>query len=454
MVTRRLGDVSPAGIWFAGHRPTGAELGKQADALVRAWGLEQTPTVTVLDAFARMPEGSPVAVIGVPSNTTWARARHARPTGPQPLRDQRWPWGFPWLSPADRDIVDQANDELRHIMTVVTEAQRRSPQTFITLLHPEQLGPAQRGTPASIWDLPELRTWARQTGMLRAATYQCRFQPTDFRMPLGLLVSHRLDSKLFNHGWPRIQAQVPHYQGPLPPFCACGRQAHRSRISLKSRVEHQTDTSIIKDSLLKYLVCEVVRETTGLSVAELLRNGPPLALRVRDNLSHTLDASDSQDTWIPSDSQPDPPLHLSSHGEPAPVLHWDRELSRILGIAKPPTPRSSSSSSSSSRSSGTTSPHDQGSHADDIQDQVCVARCRQNKKYEAVRSAKQSERTANGSRERVSSKKGVRKGSGNCCPRPRGQHQNIITMRAWSREAPHPCAGLRRGGLAATGEGR
>ncbi len=36
----------------------------------------------------------------------------------------------------------------------------------------------------------------------------------------------------------------------------------------------------------------------------------------------------------------------------------------------------------------------------------------------------------------------------------KGQHQNIITMRAWSQKAPHPHARLGRGGLAATGRGR
>lgn len=369
MVTRQLDDVSPTTIWFVGHQLTGAELGKQADALGRAGGLEHPPAVSILSAFARIPDGAPTAVIGIPSNTTWARARHGHPRGPQPLRDRQWPWGLPWLSPTDRDIVEHANGELRYIMTVITEALRRSPETFIMLLHPEQLGPAQRGTPASIWDLPELRVWARRAGMMRAATFQCRFESTDFRMPTGILVSHRLNSKLFNLGWPWLHHHAPHYRGPLPSFCACGRPAHRSRQSPKGRVQHRAEAPLIKDSLLRYLLAVICRESTGLPVAELLRKGPPLSPQVRDDPSHLIESSQSQETWVPSDSQPETFTLTPRHAETDTPLHWDRELSGILGLTDISAAAATPSAGSGTRSSSTTSARSQDHSVDNFQDQ-------------------------------------------------------------------------------------
>ncbi len=350
-MTRRLGGMVGTNIWFAGHRPTGAELERQADALWKDWEVAPPPRVSIVDSSSRLPEGSPIAVIGVPSNSTWARARHGRPKGPQPLRDRQWPWGFPWLSPADTHIVEEANAELRFIMSVFVEALSRAPEAFIILLHPEQLGPAQRGTPASIWDLPELRWWANQSGMMRAATFQCRFQVTDYRLPMGILVSHRLNSKLFDPGWPSLQPRAPHYQGPLPSFCSCGRGAHRTRRTATGRVEHRADASIIKNGLMRYLLATITREFTGLTVAELLRKGDTPTLQVRDDIMQVLDSSESQRTWIPTDSQTAASTELKEpHDVLKQTIDWDRELARILGL---PTP-SPTSSSTGSRAAGTT----------------------------------------------------------------------------------------------------
>ncbi len=445
-MTRRLGDIRPPDIWFAGHRPTGAELERQANALVDAWGMKRPPKITILEAFARMPEGSPTAIIGVPSNTTWSRARHGRPQGPQPLRDQQWPWGFPWLSPTDREVVDQANAEFRYIMTVITEALRRSPETLAMLLHPEQLGAAQRGTPASIWDLPELRVWAKQVGMLRAATFQCRFQPTDFRSPTGILVSHQLNSKLFNPGWPSVRTRAPHYQGPLPHSCACGRRAHRARTISKGRVQHQPETTLIKDGLMRYLLGIILRRCTGMSVTELLRKGSPLTLQVRDDIPGIFDSSESQETWIPSESQSDSAGSPRPHQQFGAPLRWDPELARILGLIYSPISSSSSASSAGSSSAGNFPEDTSRNLALGTQARERVHGSEEVKEREHDREVgRQSERTGK--------KKGVHEGSRNFSETKRSA-SNIITMRAWSRKAPHPCAGLRRGGLAATGEGR
>ncbi len=322
--------MSPADIWFAGHRPTGAEMARQLGAMRKGGHIEDNITLHTIDDFASLPERGPSALVVVPPITTWARGRHHRPLGPKPLRSTDWLWGFPWLSPSDRQMVDEANAELRELLKLIVDVLHRAPGTFVMLLHPEQLVPLPRGSPGSIWDLPKLRGWARQAGMMRFATFQCRFQKTDYKYPIGVLSSHSLNSKLFDLGWPSIAARAPHYQGPLPRHCTCGNKAHRPRAVAGHRLEHRGDHSILQDEFTRFLLGTIVRNMTGQSIAELLRSGEAPQRGVRDAHQEGWDSSEGQETWIPSDlasssmSDADGSLHNR--------IHWDRELSDILGL--------------------------------------------------------------------------------------------------------------------------
>ncbi len=319
-----------ANIWYTGHIPTGAEMERQMSAWRLARGGESEFRFTILDALARIPDDAPTAVIAVPSITTWARGRHASPLGPKPLRDINWPWGLPWLAPREQSQVDAANAELRQAMRVIVAALNRAPGARIMILHPEQLGPAPRGAPATIWDLPELRRWAARAGMMRAATYQCRFGATEYTAPIGILSSHCLNSKLFDKGWPVISSTPSRYHGPLPPFCTCSRKAHRPRALRTTRVTGGVDAPLVKDGFTQYLINLLLCEAAHSSAAELLRLGGEHEPEVRDVREHNFTSSDDQLTWIPTDSN-----HSdidSTQGEERNRIGWDRELSSIFSL--------------------------------------------------------------------------------------------------------------------------
>ncbi len=96
------------------------------------------------------------------------------------------------------------------------------------------------------------------------------------------------------------------------------------------RVEHRRDDSIIKCGLMHFLLGSILQNTTGLSIAELLRTGEALERGVRDAQHQGWDSSEGQETWVPSESE------TSSQSNPDPDfrkrIHWDRELADILGL--------------------------------------------------------------------------------------------------------------------------
>ena len=111
------------------------------------------------------------------------------------------PWGFPWLSASDRIKCDLSNklilftiDALKAAMEVeFTVAQKRT-RGFLEF--PEDLGKANLGEPASIWQLPELCI----EGMKRQAFQQCVAAGTPYQKPTG--VYSDIDFYWMWDGWP------------------------------------------------------------------------------------------------------------------------------------------------------------------------------------------------------------------------------------------------------------
>ena len=60
----------------------------------------------------RIDAGEFDVVIATPPCNTFSRSLFNRLPGPRPKRDMQWPWGFPWLSPSDRESVQVANSLL------------------------------------------------------------------------------------------------------------------------------------------------------------------------------------------------------------------------------------------------------------------------------------------------------------------------------------------------------
>ena len=110
------------------------------------------------------------AIITPPCNTH-SRALFANKWGPRPYRSRRYPMGFPWLEGAIKAKIETAN-KLIEVAFRLAEAAYRGNTPYI-IEHPEDLGKAQLGYPASIWQLERCAKLAKDTGAVTGALYQC-----------------------------------------------------------------------------------------------------------------------------------------------------------------------------------------------------------------------------------------------------------------------------------------
>ncbi len=210
-------------VWLAGDLASCQEI---ASALT---GLGATEVFTSVRHDA-LPEGSVAAACGVLTTSTWSRLRHASMEGPPPVRNSSWPWGLPWLTDGDRREVEKSNDQLRNVLAVLQRARERSPSAVLTFWHPEDLGRARFGRPASPWQLREVRRWANREGLHRAALFQCAFELSRHRLPMAVLFSHPFSHPHLHLGWPMFRgAANDRYIGPLPHKCACADPQHAHR---------------------------------------------------------------------------------------------------------------------------------------------------------------------------------------------------------------------------------
>ena len=169
-------------------------------------------------------------VLVAPPCNTFSRAVFANSLGPKPVRDMCWPDGFPWLEPHSRRLADEGT----RMVELALECLARAAETSSTrglLEHPEDLGSAALGDPASIWQRPSAQALAAR-GYQRGAIYQCEWAPVGYSKPTGLLtnVPAILYDPDFHFGWPQFHPGYDRsgawahrcYAGPLPASCRHG----------------------------------------------------------------------------------------------------------------------------------------------------------------------------------------------------------------------------------------
>ncbi len=232
------------------------------------------------------------ALLVIPETSTWERSRHRRHTGPQPLRNSSWPWGFPWLGPRDRETVESVNARLRQQFSWMNDCVRKRPSSPMIMVHPEDLGSADNGFPASIWQLPEVKLWANKWGLRRYGTRQCNFGKCDWPHPVGVLSTHPLPHHLFSPGWPTFHAESGRYCGPLSRHCRCPRNQHLSDSSFMDRNLRKRTSPLLQHDFMIYLA------TFFAQPAALQRSGAKLCRRgsVDEQLVRADWASDSDET--------------------------------------------------------------------------------------------------------------------------------------------------------------
>ena len=159
-------------------------------------------------------------VVCTPPCSTHSRAVWSNRLGPCPIRSRQYLRGFPWLSSAHQTKADTANklmDLTWNVMTLTNTAARK---TFCLGLveHPEDLGRvgswATGGTPASIWQTDEARSFVTNHRWSTIALHQSQYgAPTP--KPTRLLFNHNAFDSMGHTGWPSFDSGG-RYLGPLP----------------------------------------------------------------------------------------------------------------------------------------------------------------------------------------------------------------------------------------------
>ena len=227
------------------------------------------------EIFAEIKDGKYDVLIMSPPCGTWSRVRfqwQLHP-GPRPQRNKSWPWGFPWLSSAQRKKVDLANYFVSQTIRAAHLASEVG--AFFLIEHPEDLGTVNGEAPASIWQLDEMRDLQIATNATTWAIFQCGFG-ADTSKPTRFLSSIPGIKARFSK-WPAFDEQGK-YVGPLPARCTHTRHVRRL-IGKDSQGRWVTSPAAsYPPGLCKYLanlVVSVLRKGGTHEVMEVGEKTPP-----------------------------------------------------------------------------------------------------------------------------------------------------------------------------------
>ena len=140
--------------------------------------------------MARIESGDFDVVILSPPCGSWSRANYSDKPGPQPVRSREHPWGKPGLLHRDQLRARNGNEFVHFSIRAVVAAQsckRRGRRVTTLWEHPEDLGRTRRGTPASVWQLSNVRQAYGEFPFTTAAGYQCQFDDVDYAKPTRIL---------------------------------------------------------------------------------------------------------------------------------------------------------------------------------------------------------------------------------------------------------------------------
>ena len=162
-----------------------------------------------------LEEGQWFIIVSPPCNT-FSRARfQRRHPGPRPLRTKAWPRGFPWLSNANRQKVEEANFFVDKCVEACEHAFNFN--GFFILEHPEDLGVVDDEHPGSIWQWREVLDLIPKCKASCFAIHQCKFGAITPK-PTRLLTNLKVSDERCYLSLPRFD-KLGFYKGPLPRKC-------------------------------------------------------------------------------------------------------------------------------------------------------------------------------------------------------------------------------------------
>ena len=156
-------------------------------------------------------------LIASPPCSSFSRAQYSGRPGPRPVRSLQYPAGFPWLRGRDRERAEVGNSLVAFTWSCAACALKRATTSSLLCLveRPEDLGKAQTGIPASIWQGPWPRELVSKHGWRTCALNQCDFT-APYRKPTRLLANYWPIVSPAMEGWPTFD-QERQYLGPLSP---------------------------------------------------------------------------------------------------------------------------------------------------------------------------------------------------------------------------------------------
>ena len=221
---------------------------------VRALDLKRDPSHDLTskglweDVFQGISAGLwDVLILSPPCNTfSRARCNWMGGTFPKPVRDQSFPWGFPWNSNQNKQLAETHNSFILncfHAVKLQIAASR-----FWLWEHPEDLGRTKDGQyPASVWQLPEMQSLIQESRGVTWALHQCHFG-TDTPKPTRLATNLPEPS---THGseWPVFDDQA-WYVGPLG---SCGHRHDRQLQGLEGDQWRTTSSAAYPSAFCYYI---------------------------------------------------------------------------------------------------------------------------------------------------------------------------------------------------------
>ena len=186
----------------------------------RAW----TPAAREL-VHSIQQQSFDLVFVTLPAKGT-SRALFANKQGPAPLRNKRYPYGFPWLSQHAKRVNDSITVDTAFLLTLSFAAMTQN-NTGPVLFASEERGQAHFGEPCS-WCQTEDVQHLAELGANRGALYSCELvhKWTEQRSvkagSLGFMVDFCAKAKEVKEGWPNIKSPEQTYEGPLSKHCGCG----------------------------------------------------------------------------------------------------------------------------------------------------------------------------------------------------------------------------------------
>ena len=212
-----------------------------------------------------------VVILTPPCNTfSRARCRALGAPGPPPLRNVMHPWGFPWLTGNNWELIQDHNFLVTQCFKTIHKCIANAVDFLFE--HPEDLGVTNLGEhPASVWQLAETKQLVEEFLIITFAIFQCHFGALSPK-PTRFMTSFSEAKKFPHQGLPKFDSER-HYMGPLPS--SCSHKFHVQKLIGKEKGKWKTAAAAAyPPGLCKWLAALIVSRMGVQSSESSMRQGP------------------------------------------------------------------------------------------------------------------------------------------------------------------------------------